>query len=485
MQSKGQSMGTVDMKFRRQLVLAGIAVLVLLAALAVGLRADVSVAQSWEHVIDQGRIDFAADVAVSGEMMIGTQVSQGVGSATNLIVRGTDVDSGAEVWSSTIAGGQATAFVATDGGLAFVLGMVPANVGPAGSTQFIVRAYDASSGQVQWTQMWNYGAGHDNYPWWIHAQGGVVAAVGIGGNQIPGQFVKGVVQSMDALTGEVLWSHVESNPNGDEQYWSVQTDGSRVVTSGYRSVGFDQRTVLTTYDAHSGVQLWRVERSFVVGMAKLMDGRVVATGMDMSETASPRTYLEAWNAASGAQLWKAQSHPGYYSTIAMGTSRIVGAGPGGVQSVSPVNGGQHWFHQAPEGEEYVSTYTRAVVTDNGTYLGGRVVGWSGDGYAEWMLRVYGNDGSLMADMHPHHVTGQRQSWVNGIAISGSYLAVAGNADGESADAIFAGYDASAIEGSAHFESVNPYLLQQPEFVFTGIPVTLGVVFKALGISALP
>jgi hypothetical protein len=131
---------------------------------------------------------------------------------------------------------------------------------------WIVRAYDASSGNLIWEDRFNISMGTDSGP---GAKGitanrfGVFATGGI--NSLTEKAM--IVKSYDSATGDLEWENrVQFDPAGGPGGKSISVKGNRVYATGEGSIDSIDEWILRSYDAPSGDVIWEDRFSLEEGL---------------------------------------------------------------------------------------------------------------------------------------------------------------------------------------------------------------------------
>jgi hypothetical protein len=171
----------------------------------------------------------------------------------------------------------------------------------------------AAGGDLLWRDVLDSGAGADTAHHVTIADGRVFAA---GLVATPGA-ADAVVRAYDAASGAVLWSDQRDGAGGvDSVFWTAE-DGGRLFTAGFASADPSCRWFTTgacdlavaAYDAGTGTLLWEdlsdlaggPDVAFAVAAA---DGRVFAAGAATTATGDTALWVRAYDAATGELLWE-------------------------------------------------------------------------------------------------------------------------------------------------------------------------------------
>jgi glucose dehydrogenase len=196
------------------------------------------------------------------------------------------------------------AIAAADGGV-FVLGAVQS---AAGDFDFLVRGYDARTGELIWDDQID-AAGGDDLPIGLTAHGRRVFVLGAlareTGSRAP------VIRTYDAKTGKLLWQD-EVNALGNT-FGRAAAAGRRVFAVGGAVTGTaDGDWLVRAYDAKRGLLLWedrfgagRFDRALGVATAR---ARVFVAGRVRIAPTTPGVLslpaVRAYDARTGQVLWQ-------------------------------------------------------------------------------------------------------------------------------------------------------------------------------------
>jgi outer membrane protein assembly factor BamB len=254
----------------------------------------------WESRGQPGFRGTALDVAVQGNVVVscgsnGTALFE----SAAWYVRGIDRDTGAMLWEHAPAADayeQANVAAIADG-LAYITGWTVVS----GRYQFVVRAYQLRTGQIQWEQAISRGAGRDVAKSLVVADGRVHVVGHLRSLETLSDFA---VLTFDATDGTPLWESV-INPSGARQNdyaWSVVTDADMVFVAG--EVRNDQAVLVRAFDAATGALRWEDEIPSMAIYAQekalaVHEGTLVLAGEIDFEFA-----VMAYDTTSGDPLWQ-------------------------------------------------------------------------------------------------------------------------------------------------------------------------------------
>ena len=169
------------------------------------------------------------------------------------------------------AGGDDTAQAITANGTqVFVAGLDrPAVSGPS---DFLVRAYDALTGDLLWEDQVDKGGLDEALA--ITANGPRVFAAGKGGGV--GSTTSFLVRAYDARTGKLLWEDQLNRPMLGNRVESITTQGPRVFAAGLvQDADGTSHFLVRAYDARTGKLLWedQVDEDAIGSIALAISGQ--------------------------------------------------------------------------------------------------------------------------------------------------------------------------------------------------------------------
>jgi outer membrane protein assembly factor BamB len=199
------------------------------------------------------------------------------------LVRAYDAGTGAVLWTDRFdsTGFDQALAIAADAGRVFAAGQ-------GGDNQdFLVRAYDAATGTLLWQDQFD-GGGLD-VALAVAAQSGRVFAAGSGGTQF-------LVRAYDAANGSPLWQDMVNLSIFGAQ--AIAVDSSRVIVAA-------ENFTVRAYDAATGGFLW--QDKFADGVranaVAAEQGRVFVAGRGVGMGGGAFLAV-AYDAATGALLWQ-------------------------------------------------------------------------------------------------------------------------------------------------------------------------------------
>jgi hypothetical protein len=281
---------------------------------------------------------FAGDGVFDSAVVRGRRVVA-IGGNSAWLVQAYDTDTGAPLWGDRFGNGVSNRAigVAEHAGRVFVGGRAR----PPGATlNWLVRAYDAASGQVLWED---------------YAGGGIsgqATSLAVGGNRViaVGQCCASdwLVRTYDARTGEIQWEDVVDK--GGSAYPELALDvailGGRAFVAGGGGAGCKLEVaaqencdfIVRAYDLRSGRLLWEDQHDLslfdVSTSVAAEDGSVFAVGLggndcDNSGLTNCDLLIRAYQPRSGRVLWEDQVDSGendFGQGVAAAGGRVFAAG---------------------------------------------------------------------------------------------------------------------------------------------------------------
>ena len=202
----------------------------------------------WTDTYDHGGgWNEAYDVAIQGGTVIAIGTGRTADGSDEWLVRAYDITTGGLIWSDTYSegGGENAAYatVASPEGL-FVGGETETT---DGSRHFTMRSYNPLNGAVLWTDSYDRGFGY-NQVLDIEYRNGYLVAVGEG--KLSETNVGLLVRCYDPWNGDLLWQ--ESNPLSDSSADNIALSDTMAFVSGMEPGVFFVRA----YDLANGSLLW-------------------------------------------------------------------------------------------------------------------------------------------------------------------------------------------------------------------------------------
>jgi PQQ-like domain len=202
-------------------------------------------------------------VTLSDQAAVVASTSRQPNREQNLSVRSYDLVAGKLVWideTPSVPGLNASIFAVAERDRVFVAGYVPSSV--CCSSMF-VRAYNASTGQVLWTDVFK--KGRDDLPQNLAASPAAVIVVGYGANTVtpPISALDFLVRAYQPITGAVLWEdRVDNGFLVDDAAWAVTMNASQAFVVGTSSAPAGTTNLLVrAYDVFTGKLIWQTSRA--------------------------------------------------------------------------------------------------------------------------------------------------------------------------------------------------------------------------------
>ena len=228
----------------------------------------------WQDQFDRaGRNDRARSVAVAGDRVVVGGISARPGDFGLFYVRAYDASNGALLWQDAAPGvfGDAVNVVA-DGRRAFVSGTVLSSIDPVVNQDWLVRAYDATTGRLLWEDSRDTAGGRTDrdtfdVAWNLAVAGGRLFAAGQGGHDCfwvagPGN-CDFLVRAYDVRTGAVVWDDHHDRTGMDDVAHVIATDGNRVFAGGnggndcaFSGLPTNCDFLIRSYDSKTGELAW-------------------------------------------------------------------------------------------------------------------------------------------------------------------------------------------------------------------------------------
>jgi glucose dehydrogenase len=338
----------------------------------------------WQDQFDlAGRADQARSVAVSSHRAVAIGVGSTVNGGVDLVVRAYDTTTGTLAWrdQTPLASGIITNVVIDDlGQSVFGGGYVQGGDG----IDFLVRAYDARTGDRLWEDIANKGL--DDFVQDIAASRSGVFVVGYGGN-IGGSSLDFLVRAYAPRTGALLWEDQLDNAGKDDAAWRVAAEGEMVFVVGSAFDGTTHELLIRAYDATSGHLVWETRQAGVSPTAMAVNAPHVFVGGLATAGGIPRRFLASYDAQSGKLLWQEQNGSGSVSDIVAAGSQIFASGTGEslLRSYAASTGRLIWENKTGIPDHSVSPL--ALDVGRGfIFMAGEVV--KPFEYSEFLVRAY-------------------------------------------------------------------------------------------------
>jgi hypothetical protein len=388
----------------------------------------------WEVQEDfNGGVDLARAVTLSKRTAVVVGTAGSADGGLDFVIRSFRKSTGVVQWSDHIPSccGASPVVVTSLRDRVFAAGYV---AGPtAGSTDVVVRAYDAPTGALLWQNVWD--TGRDDLPQAIAASPTAVVAVGYGGNT-PGHSLDLIVRAYDPISGVILWEDQVDRGNVDDAAWAVAIGPQRVFIAATTSTPSGRDLLVRAYTAWSGLLNWETTRPATTPVAlKVIAGRLFLAG-----SSSNNTYLGAFEAKSGALLWEDKAPvPGLFRDLDVAGQQVIAAGSSGtgllVRALDVRTGTLAWQDRPVELPGFGALGFAIAANRDAVY----VVGSAGRDfqYSEVMVRAYDTTGgALLWDDRSHR---NLTSAAVDVALGLNRLFVAGYTTGVRSDFLIRAY----------------------------------------------
>lgn len=214
-------------------------------------------------------------------------------------------------------GGRANAALAVgiSDGVAYVAGGVDLEGPPvrAGILAWVVRAHDASTGDLLWEDIVD--RGRFNVAAALRVQGQVVF---VSGYRWSGEIRQFAVRALDTATGELLWEDIWDDALAGAIYGvaldvAAHNGVTAAVGESYDAAG-ERVCLLRTYDSYTGTVLWEDAANrngyTTCRSASISSGIVAAAGIEESAAGTHDFHVRAYAVTDGQLLWIDSYSPG-------------------------------------------------------------------------------------------------------------------------------------------------------------------------------
>jgi hypothetical protein len=237
----------------------------------------------WEDQTDKaGLNDAAFALAVGGGLVFAAGFGTNAAGNQDFLVRAYRAKDGALVWEDQVdqAGFNDTAFaLAVAEGLVFAAG---SGQRAAGNEDFLVRAYDATSGALRWENQVDPAGGFDGVNA-LAVEGGRLFAAGFV-TSAAGNF-DALIRAYDATSGALLWEDQVDHAGFDDAALALTVRGEQVFIAGFGTNAAGNFDVLVrAYQVKDGALVWedQVDKAGFDDAAVALaagGGQVVAAGV--------------------------------------------------------------------------------------------------------------------------------------------------------------------------------------------------------------
>lgn len=380
----------------------------------------------------------------------------------DLLVRAYDRKTGSLLWHVQYdrANQPDNALAITTGaGQVFVAGLA---ADASGMADFLVQAYDGKTGTLLWQDQHDVSGNWDVATAVVFRSGRVFVA---GQAMMPGNNSDFLVRAYDAKSGQLLWHDQVDKSGGSNAFdiaSAITVDSNRVFAVGYVTNQAGHYDFYARgYDAKSGTVLWENQRqtntvSFDRAHAvTAANGRVFAAG-DTSDVNSGNTNIlvRTFDAASGQLIWETYyDHAGFYDMVVSivehngrlftaGQVRVsVGVSDFFVQAYEATTGEILWQDQydiSGSGDD-----ARAITAASGFVfaVGG---GWNTANNTDALVRIY-DAATGVLQWQDQFNKNDGSDYAEAVAVKGGQLYVAGRSQevgipGTHSDLLIRAYD---------------------------------------------
>lgn len=323
------------------------------------------------------------------------------------IVRAYDADTGELIWSDRfdLGGGSASpSAIAVGHGVVTVVGSAtPPLRGREGEYDWIVRAYAPRTGDLLWQDRFDLGE-RANAALAVEISDGVAYVAG--GAELEGPPVRAgvlawVVRAHDASSGELLWEDFVDRGRFNVAA-ALEVQGQIVFASGYRWSGGGRQFAVRALDTATGELLWEdIFENGISGVAvdvAAHDGIVAAVGESSDPAAGIRWCLvRAYDAYIGTVLWEDVTAANGYtkcSAVSAGSGIVAaigiersaaGAYEFHVRAYAVADGQLLWSDSYDPGSETTARGWDVIVRDGTVYTAGESLAIP---YGTAILRAY-------------------------------------------------------------------------------------------------
>ena len=252
-----------------------------------------------------GGFGFASFLDVQGRRAFAAGTIVNEAGNPDFILRAYDLHRGEVLWSEEYdaAGGpdQALTTAASEDGV-FIAGRSAAQ---PGNFDFVVRAHDPATAALLWEDRFD-ATGRRDAAFWIAADQGRVFAVGQATNAARNSDF--LVRAYDAKTGALLWTD-QVDGGGFDVANVVRVAGDRLLVGGNISTAGNAGFGVRVYEVSTGALLWedRLDLGGHVGGAHgiaAQDGQVFVSGFAVDAAGNADFVVRAYALDTGAVLWQ-------------------------------------------------------------------------------------------------------------------------------------------------------------------------------------
>jgi len=248
-------------------------------------------------------------------------------------------------------------------------------------TDIVVRGYDAATGRLLWNNVWN--TGRDDTPQAIVANAAVVVVVGYGADVTPSHALNFIVRAYDASSGTVLWEDHIDRPDLESEAWTVTITKNRIYVAGNTVLAERRDLLVRAYNALSGALIWEMTRASTTPTSvKAVDGRVFVAGLS-----STHSYIGAFDAKHGNVLWEDEGteSSGNFRELAVQGQRVVAVGFAQstvlLRAYDVDSGILQWDARQAAPDHVRGLGMTVALNDRAVYIGGQTAGIGNNPFA--------------------------------------------------------------------------------------------------------
>ncbi len=208
----------------------------------------------WSTTYDAtGGWDNFNDVTIATGRIVAVGQASGTDGRYDLLVAGYDLKAGTQLWLHAYDPGYSARglAVAASGSSVFAVGDETAS--STSSADVMVRAYDAKTGNLVWSDARDYGFGFYDSLYDVDVSAGVVVATGEGRSTFGSPDLWTL--AYDVATGTPLWATSYDVAGATDQARAVEITDSLAVIAGAGYDG-DHEWVVQAYDLATGAIMW-------------------------------------------------------------------------------------------------------------------------------------------------------------------------------------------------------------------------------------
>ena len=220
----------------------------------------------WQDFFDGGNFDHNVALAIDSGRVYASGVTTDKNIVRHFTVRTYDAGTGAVLWQDQVPTGNPGFFFVTDVAWQIVArGRRVVAVGSIGDgankIRLAVRAYQAETGVLLWSDLLDSGAGSDVAFGVALDENGVFVA-GSGGaacSSTNASNCNWLIRAYDLKNGKLRWAKEFDHAGGDDQPTAVIAVGDRVFVAGIAERGFGVGTfdwIVHAYSASRGSRVW-------------------------------------------------------------------------------------------------------------------------------------------------------------------------------------------------------------------------------------